>query len=264
MAQVHPRRSVPRAIPARQGRHHRGLKALVLALFFLAGAGLAARAYVLSVYAPRLQREVRVVPTLVHQQLRDRRASYVPYARISPNMRNAIVSIEDRRFYHHPGIDPVAMVRAFWINLRNQHIDQGGSTLEEQLAKRAIVVDDRPWHEKLRTMALAWALDRDFSKRQVLALYLNEAYYGEGAYGIGSAAHVYFGASPANLSIQQSAFLAALPQAPSVYGAHPRHQAVIRRFYRVLADMEAMNYITPAQEQAARRAPLVLALPNPR
>lgn len=263
MAQVHVRRSIPRAIPARQRRHHRRLKALILALFFLVGAGLGARAYALSVYAPRLQQEVRVVPTLVHQQLHERHAIYVPYSHISPNMRNAIVSIEDRRFYHHPGIDPVAVVRAFWVNLWNQHVDQGGSTLEEQLVKRAIVHDDRRWHEKLRTMALAWALDRDFSKHQVLALYLNEAYYGEGAYGIGSAARTYFGASAANLTVQQAAFLAALPQAPSVYGAHPRYHAAVYRFDRVLADMEAMNYITPVQEQAARRAPLVLALPNP-
>lgn len=264
MAHVHVRRSVPRPIPARQGRHHRGLKALVLALFFLIGAGLAARAYFLSAYAPPLQREVRVIPSLVRRQLSQRHATYVPYDQISPNMRNAIVSIEDRRFYQHPGVDPVAMVRAFWINLWNQHVDQGGSTLEEQLAKRAIVHDDRAWRAKLHTIALAWALDRDFSKREVLALYLNEAYYGEGAYGIGSAAQTYFGVSPARLTVQQAAFLAALPQAPSVYGAHPRYHAVVYRYHRVLADMQAMNYITAREEQAAWHTPLVLALPNPR
>lgn len=264
MAEVHVRRSVPRPIATRQGRHRRGLKGLVVVLFVLLGAGLALRAYITAAYAPRLSDEVHAIPALVHRQLSQRHAAYVPYGQISPNMRNAIVSIEDRRFYQHPGIDPVAMVRAFWINLWNRHVDQGGSTLEEQLAKRAIVHDDRAWREKLHTMALAWEIDRVFTKHQVLALYLNEAYYGEGAYGIGAAAHTYFGASPAHLTVQQAAFLAALPQAPSVYGAHPRYHAVIYRYHRVLIDMQAMNYITPAQERAAWRAPLVLALPNPR
>lgn len=204
-----------------------------------------------------------MVPSLVLQQLALHGAAYVPYTQISPNMQHAIVSIEDRRFYHHPGVDPVGMVRAFWVNLWNKHVDQGGSTLEEQLAKRAIVHDDRTWHGKLRTIVLAWALDQDFSKHHILTMYLNEAYYGQGAYGIGSAARTYFGASAADLTIQQAAFLAALPQAPSIYGAHPRSQIVQYRYHRVLADMEAMNYITPAQEREARQSRLVLALPNP-
>ncbi len=263
MAQVHVRRSIPRPIPTRpRKRRHRGRNIFVLFLILL-GIGLTARAYVLSVYATALEHEVRAVPALVSRQLAARGIAYVPYARISPNMRHAIVSVEDRRFYHHPGVDPVGMMRAFWVNLWNRHLDQGGSTLEEQLAKRAIVHNDRTWHEKLRAIALAWALDQDFSKREVLALYLNEAYYGQGAYGIGAAARIYFGTTAAALTVQQAAFLAALPQAPSIYGAHPRSEAMLYRFRRVLADMEAMGYITATEEEAARNIPLVLALPNP-
>lgn len=235
---------------------------MVLILLLL-GVGLAARTYVLSVYATSLGREVQAIPELVHRQLAGRGVAYVPFRRISPNMRNAIVSVEDRRFYHHPGIDPVGMVRAFWVNLLNRHVDQGGSTLEEQLAKRAIVHDDRSWHEKLRTIALAWAIDQEFSKHEVLALYLNEAYYGQGAYGVGAAARIYFGTTASALTIQQAAFLAALPQAPSIYGAHPRSEPMRYRFRRVLADMEAMGYITAGEEQTAKNKPLVLALPNP-
>lgn len=220
-------------------------------------------AYLLRVYGPGLKAEAQSIPALVHAQLGTQNAQYVPIAGISPSMREAIVAIEDRRFYHHPGIDPVGTLRAVWINLWNRHLDQGGSTLEEQLVKRAIVHNDRTIRGKLRTMALAWATDQDFSKQQVLELYLNEVYYGQGAYGVASAARIYFGTDAANLTLQQAAFLAALPQAPSIYGANPRSPVVIQRVQTVLADMKQSRYITITQQQSAANTPLVLALPNP-
>jgi penicillin-binding protein 1A len=187
----------------------------------------------------------------------------MPLDAISPNLQHAIVAIEDRRFYHHPGIDIFAIVRALWINLQAEHIDQGGSTLEEQLVKRAIVHDDSSLHAKLRTMALAWAVDQEFGKRRILEMYLNAAYYGQGAYGVDAAAHVYFGTDPAHLTLSQAAFLAALPQAPSVYGANPTSPMVIARQRTVLQDMENQGYISAQQEQAAERARLTFAFPNP-
>jgi penicillin-binding protein 1A len=239
------------------------LKSALLFLVLVAGTALVAGLYTLKVYAPGLKAEASSVPARVHAQLAQHNAPYVPLASISPNLREAIVAIEDRRFYDHPGIDPIGIVRALIVNAVNQHIDQGGSTLEEQLIKRAIVGDDRTVHGKLRTIGLAWALDQDFSKDTVLELYLNDAYYGQGAYGAQAAARIYFGVDASSLSLPQAAFLAALPQAPSVYGAHPLSPVVVHRVRTVLADMRQSGYITAAQEQAADNTPLTFTLPNP-
>lgn len=265
MAQRSPvRRTWVQAAPTRTRRpRFRWLRRGLVLLVLLTVAFLVVRAYVLAVYAPGLEAEARTVPTAVHQQLDAQGAPYVPLSQISPNLRNAIVSIEDRRFYSHPGVDPVGTVRAFFVNLVNRHIDQGGSTLEEQLVKRALIPDDRTIRAKLRTMAIAWALDRDFSKQRVLELYLNEAYYGQGAYGAQSAARVYFGTDCAHLTLPQAAFLAALPQAPSYYGADPRSAAIQNRKNTVLADMYQSGYITATQALQAQRVPLQFALPNP-
>lgn len=214
---------------------------------FLALAVIAAWIYVDNVYAPGLRVEARTVPALVREGLAQHGERYVPFDGISPNLRHAIVAIEDRRFYYHPGVDPLGMLRAAWVDLTSRHVDQGGSTLEQQLVKRVIVHDDSSLHAKLRTVGLAWAVDQELSKRQILGLYLNAAYYGQGAYGAGAAARIYFGTDVARLTLPQAAFLAALPQAPSVYGAHPFAPAVINRQHTVLQDMLNSGYITPDQ-----------------
>lgn len=257
------RRAHPRPVSARPRRRFRRLRRLLGFLTVLVLAGIAGYAYLLQVYAPGLRAEVRNIPTLVRGGLAAHNATYVPLRQISPNLRNAIVSIEDRRFYYHPGVDPIGTARAAWIDLTTRKVDQGGSTLEEQLVKRVIVHDDRSIHGKLRTVALAWAVDQEFSKHQILELYLNGAYYGQGAYGAGEAARIYFGTDVAQLTLAQAAFLAALPQAPSIYGAHPTSTVVRARQLRVLEDMEVGGYITAAQERAAESEPLRFAFPNP-
>ncbi|HLJ67419.1 MAG TPA: biosynthetic peptidoglycan transglycosylase [Chloroflexota bacterium] len=224
---------------------------------------LAAWVYVLNTYAPGLRAEVRGVPALVETQLAQQHARYVPLAGISPNLQHAIVAIEDHRFYSHPGIDPISIVRAFWVNLTSKQVDQGGSTLEEQLVKRAFVLDDRSPRAKLREMGLAWAADQEFSKARILELYLNAAYYGRGAYGVGEAAGVYFGRDPAHLTLAQAAFLAALPQAPTVYGANPTSTTIQERWRSVLRAMVKYGYSTAEEARTAEATPLTFALPNP-
>lgn len=266
MAQRKPvsRSSRSRTVPVRSRRRgRRALRRLALFAVFLVLVALASYAYVLNVYDPGLRSEVDTIPARVHAQLATEGASYVAFDQISPYLRQAIVAIEDRRFYEHPGIDPLGILRALWVNFTAKHVDQGGSTLEEQLVKRMIVLNDRSIHEKIRTMALAWAVDQEFSKQQILEFYLNAAYYGRGAYGATDAARVYFGTDAAHLSIAQAAFLAALPQAPSIYGAHPRAPVVVNRYMTVLQDMENLGYITPVEEQQADTTALTFAFPNP-
>jgi penicillin-binding protein 1A len=244
-------------------RRYRRLRRLVSFLLVCGLVLFSVWQYILHVYAPGLQTEVHSIPTLVQSEVAANGGTYVTSDQISPNLRHAIVAIEDRRFYHHPGIDPLGIARALWINAKHEHIDQGGSTLEEQLAKRVIVHDDSTIHAKLRTMALAWAIDQEFSKATILEEYLNAAYYGQGAYGAQSAARVYFGTDAAHLSLPQAAFLAALPQAPSVYGDHPNALAVQARKNTVLTDMAKYGYISAAQASVAQHTPLTFALPNP-
>lgn len=235
-------------------------------LGFLVVCGLLLAAgwiYVLHVYAPGLRDEARSIPTIVTSDLSAHGGTYVTLGSISPNLQHAIVAIEDRRFFYHPGIDPLGIVRALWINARHEHIDQGGSTLEEQLAKRAIVHDDSTIRAKLRTMALAWAIDSVFPKPRIIEEYLNAAYYGQGAYGAQAAARIYFGTDAVHLTIAQAAFLAALPQAPSLYGDHPNAPAIVSRKDTVLSDMARYGYISSAQASAAQSTRLMFALPNP-
>jgi len=255
------RRPAPRPVPIRPTyRPRRRLRRIVILVALLAVALVAMRAYLLLVYAPGLRTEASTISGLVRAQLTQQGATYISINEISPDVQHAVVSIEDHRFYSHPGVDPLGMARAFWVNLRNNHVDQGGSTLEEQLVKRAIVHDDRSARAKLRTIAVAWAVDQQYSKLEILELYLNAAYYGQGAYGIGAAAHVYFGTDAAHLNLPQAAFLAALPQAPSVYGAHPRDPVVTARVTAVLTAMQKWGYITATQEAATENTRLTFAL----
>lgn len=251
------------ARPPTKQRRYRRLRRFISFVLACALLLLGCWIYVMRVYAPGLRREVRAIPTLVKAEVVANGGTYVTKSQISPNLLHAIVAIEDRRFYYHPGIDPLGIVRALWINAKHEHIDQGGSTLEEQLAKRAIVHDDSTIRAKLRTMALAWAIDQEFSKSKILEEYLNAAYFGQGAYGAAAAARVYFGTDAAHLTIPEAAFLAALPQAPSIYGDHPNAPVVVARKNTVLSDMAKYGYISAAQAATAQRTHLTFALPNP-
>ncbi|HZU13726.1 MAG TPA: biosynthetic peptidoglycan transglycosylase [Chloroflexota bacterium] len=252
-----PVRSVPsRSVRSVPRRRSHPLRRLAITLILVALAAIGAYLYALRVYAPGLKAEAAMIPAIVRNQLAAHNAPYTPLAAISPDLPNAIVSIEDRRFYVHPGVDPIGLIRAALVNTEAKRVDQGGSTLEEQLAKRALVHDDRSWHAKLRTLALAWAIDQDFSKRYALELYLNDAYYGRGAYGAEAAAQVYFGTDAGHLTLGEAAFLAAMPQAPSIYGSHPTSSAVIYRWHTVLRDMATNGYATWAQVRAAEASPL--------
>jgi membrane peptidoglycan carboxypeptidase len=243
-------------------RRFRRLRRLLVAVVILGSMLLGAWVYVQHVYAPVLESEARTIPARVNSGLAQHSSSYTPLSLVSLDLQHAIVAIEDHRFYSHPGVDPLGSLRALWVNLQNRHVDQGGSTLEEQLAKRAIVGDDRSIHDKLRTVGLAWAIDQVFPKAKVLELYLNAAYFGRGAYGPAEAARVYFGANVGRLTLSQAAFLAAMPQAPSLYGSHPNSPTVRARWTQVLYDMAKDGYITSDELSAAQHSSPSFAFGN--
>lgn len=188
---------------------------------------------------------------------------YVPLDHISPWMGKALVAIEDERFYQHHGIDTIGLLRAAWDDLRAGRLVEGGSTLTAQLAKNAYLDgNDHTFARKVQDLVLALKVERVYSKDEILEMYLNLVYYGEGAYGIQAAAERYFGVTPAHLDIAESALLAGLVQAPGWFDpwCHPADARA--RQATVLAHMVADHDITQTQANAALSEPLAPLLPG--
>jgi len=180
-------------------------------------------------------------------------------SQIAPIMKQAIVSVEDRRFYEHRGVDIRAIGRAFWADVRNKKVVQGGSTVTQQFIKNAYIQDQRSVARKLKEAALAWQLEQRWDKEEILAAYLNTIYFGNGAYGIEQAARTYFDKHASQLTLPESALLAGIPPDPSGYDpvTHPRAAKVRRRL--VLRQMLDQGLITDDDYDQARSA----ALPSP-
>ncbi|MBE3556045.1 MAG: penicillin-binding protein [Firmicutes bacterium] len=185
----------------------------------------------------------------------------VAFDEIAPVMREAIVAIEDRHFYEEGAVNPIAIVRALVTNLRSGETVQGGSTITQQLAKNAVVGTEPTLWRKLREAYFAVHLAQVYSKDQILTFYLNQIYFGAGAYGIEEAAQTYFGVSANRLTLPQAATLAALVNAPSALDPlvsdpqlRQRHQAAaLQRRDLVLDAMVRQGDIDPTQAAAAKR-----------
>lgn len=183
----------------------------------------------------------------------------LPADQIPQVMRDAVVAVEDERFYLHSGVDFLAILRAFWANIRNREIVQGGSTITQQLIKNAYINDDQTLDRKLREAALAYQLEKRWSKEKILNEYLNIIYFGEGAYGVEAAARTYFGVHATDLTIDQAALLAGLSKAPSAYSPRRDPEAALVRRDLVLNKMYQQDYIASEELQHALSAPLKLA-----
>jgi len=181
----------------------------------------------------------------------ERNRTPVPASRISPWMPRATVAIEDRRFYQHGGVDPVGIVRALVADIRARRIVQGGSTITQELVRNLYLSRERTLERKVIEACLAIKLSRAWSKERILTAYMNEVYYGNHAYGIEAAARTYFSIPAKKLSLAQSALLAGLPQAPSLYDPFDNPAAALRRRDEVLKAMLENGDITQAQYAAA-------------
>ena len=175
---------------------------------------------------------------------------------IAPIMKQAIVSVEDKRFYEHNGVDVRGIGRALWQDVRNQSVVEGGSTITQQFVKNAYVRNERTIARKVREAALAWQLEQRWSKERILIAYLNTIYFGNGAYGIQQAARVYFDESANELTLPQAALLAGLPADPSRYDPVQHPGAARSRRSHVLAQLEEQGKITRGERRRAEAAPL--------
>jgi penicillin-binding protein 1A len=233
---------------------------LVFSILFAVAAGLPAGA-LLAIYLhyssqlPELDAAVRYRPAVV-AHVYDRngvllaefsREYRIPISlpEIAPNVVDAIIATEDQNFYGHKGLDILGILRAAWINFKAGDIVQGGSTLTQQLAKSLFLTDDRKFERKIKEAILAFRLEEELTKDRILELYLNQVYFGSGAYGIEAASQKYFSKSAGELDLREAALLASLPKAPSRFSPLRNPDLARERRNIVLQRMLDMKLITP-------------------
>ena len=172
---------------------------------------------------------------------------WLPYDQIPQVMKDAMVSVEDRRFRSHPGIDPIGLLRAFKVRTEKGVWRQGASTITQQLARTVFLNNSKTFDRKVREAILAMALEWNFSKDEILELYLNKVYFGGGAYGVDSASRKFFGHPGSEISLPEAAIIAGLVKAPSRYSPTADAKAAVDRAKVVLSVMEDAGTITAAQ-----------------
>jgi penicillin-binding protein 1A len=182
----------------------------------------------------------------------------VPLAQVSPRVQAAIVAIEDRRFYEHSGFDVVRILSSVWANLRELRLAQGGSTITQQLARQSFLSPQKTIRRKLQELIVARRIEREYSKAQILELYLNKIYFGDGLHGIEAASRGYFGKHAADLSLPEAALLAGLVKSPSNYAPTVNLGRATWRRTLVLEAMLENGAITRGEWEAARTSPVVL------
>ena len=183
----------------------------------------------------------------------------VPLNNISPHLKRAVLAIEDSHFYVHHGIDPRAVGRAFLANLEQGETVEGASTLTMQLVKNLFLTPERTLSRKVAESVLSIRLEQILTKDEILEMYLNQVYWGHNTYGVETAAESYFGKSAAKLTLAESAMIAGLIQAPEDYSPFVNYQKAKQRQSIVLNRLRELNWITPEEEEAARKQPLRLA-----
>jgi len=191
-------------------------------------------------------------------ELHVERRIFVPLAQIPKALRDAIIATEDARFYQHHGVDPTGVGRAVYQNFRRGRIVEGGSTITQQLAKVLFLTPDKSLERKLKEAVLALTLERRYSKDRILELYLNQIYFGQGAFGVEAAARTFFGKSVKDLTLGESALLAGLPKAPTTYSPFDHPEAAKRRRATVLARMVETGAIKPDTAKRVAQAGLAL------
>ena len=183
---------------------------------------------------------------------------YVELGRIPFIMRQAVVAVEDTRFYQHKGFDVIGIARAVVVNAKEGEIREGASTITQQTVKNLFLTSDRTFTRKFEEVVLAVNMERNFSKDKILEVYLNSIYFGSNFYGIYDAAQGYFGKSPDELTIGECAMLAGLPNAPSLYSPYVDFHSAKKRQLVVIDAMEKAGAITKTEAESARVEEILL------
>ncbi|MCM8593846.1 penicillin-binding protein 1A [Accumulibacter sp.] len=213
---------------------------------------------ILTDYRPKIPLRVYTADGHLLGEFGEERRAVVSINEVPTIMKQAILAAEDERFYQHGGVDTLGVLRALYANLLSGGKRQGASTITQQVAKNFFLSSEKTYTRKLYEALLAFKIEHNLSKDQILELYINQIFLGQRAYGFAAAAQIYFGKALADLTIAEVAMLAGLPKAPSAYNpvANPK-RARIRQQY-VLRRMNELGYITDQQYEAALAQPLVI------
>lgn len=169
---------------------------------------------------------------------------FTPYEELPPIYRSAVISVEDHRFFSHNGIDPLAILRALWNDLKSLSFAEGGSTITQQLAKNLFFTQEKQLERKAAEVFAAWDLESRYEKEQIFELYVNTIYFGSGYYGIYDAAKGYFGKTPSELTDAEAVLLAGLPNAPTAYSLDRNPELARQRMEQVLKRMVDCQALT--------------------
>lgn len=241
---------------------------LLLAFLLLAGIFIWFKAYgfdipdykSLATYEPPVTTRLYAGDGQVMMEYAAEKRIFVPEDKIPEMVKQAFISAEDKHFYSHPGIDILGIVRAVFTNVINYAKGKrlvGASTITQQVAKNFLLTSERSLVRKIKEAVLAYRISRAFSKEHVLELYLNEIYLGNRAYGVAAAALNYFNKSLSELTLEEAAYLAALPKGPNNYNPKKRYDAAVTRRNWVIGRMAEDGYITEEEAATAQAKPLV-------
>lgn len=201
--------------------------------------------------------------TLLYEFHGEYNRTSIPLDRITPYLKNATLAVEDKDFYKHGAVSITGILRAFKTNYESGSSVQGGSTITQQFVKNALLDREKTYTRKIREILLSYKIESHYSKDEILELYLNEIPYGRNAYGVESAAQSYFGKSAGELTLAESAYLAALPQAPSYYSpTGANFDELVKRQQYVLDQMESQGYITELEKHQAENQQVAFREPK--
>lgn len=208
-------------------------------------------------FTPALSTKILDRNGLLITELFTQKRTWVELKDIPQHTKFAVLAIEDHTFYHHWGINPKRIFKALIDNMVRRRISVGGSTITQQLAKIAFLTHKRSLKRKIKELLLAFNLEHNFSKDEILEMYLNQVYFGHGAYGIQQAAMIYFSKNVSELTLSESAMLAGLIRSPAYYSPLKNYERAIKRRNLVLKRMLKLNYITRQQYDEAINEPLI-------
>ena len=207
-------------------------------------------------YTPSLVTKIYDCKGQLITELFTERRSLTPLKEIPVDLQNAVIATEDANFFKHWGISPKGIMRAAFNNIVKHRAAQGGSTITQQLAKTIFLTPEKTFSRKVKEILLTLQLERNYSKEEILQLYLNQIYFGSGAYGVESAARVYFAKHVKDLNLAECAMLAGLPRAPNYYSPFNNGDRARMRRATVLMRMRELGYINADEEKAAANYPL--------
>jgi penicillin-binding protein 1A len=210
----------------------------------------------LTEYQPKIPLRIYTAEGVQIGEFGEERRAVVAIGEVPDALKNAIISAEDERFYEHAGIDYIGVLRAAYMNLISGGRRQGASTITMQVARNFFLSSEKTLTRKLYEALLAFKIEHSLSKEQILELYVNQIYLGQRAYGFGAASQIYFGKALDKLNLAETAMLAGLPKAPSLYNPIANPQRAKQRQHYVLRRMAELGHITAAQYEEAVQAPI--------